>query len=84
MPRAADVTGQEITYIVAHSDSAIVIAENDHAMAFAGFGHRFPTIEIYSKSEHPDPWEQTPEEVRGMSDMIQAHLDVYREISPSP
>ena len=50
----------------------LVIAENDHAMAFAGFGHRFPTIEIYSKSEHPDPWEQTPEEVRGMSDMIQA------------
>lgn len=50
----------------------LVIAENDHAVAFAGFGHRYPTIEIYSKSAHPDPWEQAPEEVRGMSDMIQA------------
>ncbi|MDO5533515.1 MAG: DUF4921 family protein [Propionibacteriaceae bacterium] len=50
----------------------LVIAENDHAMAFAGFGHRFPTIEIYSKSERSDPWEQTPEEVRGMSDLIHA------------
>ena len=28
VPRAADVTQQEITYIVAHSDSVIVIAEN--------------------------------------------------------
>lgn len=50
----------------------LVIAENEHAMAFAGFGHRFPTIEIYSKSEHSDPWEHTPEEVRAMSDMIHA------------
>ena len=50
----------------------LVIAENDHAMAFAGFGHRFPTIEIYSKSEESDPWQHAPEEVRGMSDMIQA------------
>ncbi|MFV0372585.1 DUF4921 family protein [Microbacterium sp.] len=50
----------------------LVIAENDHAVAFAGFGHRFPTIEIYSKSEHSDPWEQEPEELRGMSDMIHA------------
>ncbi len=28
VPRAADVTGQEISYIVAHSDSVIVIAED--------------------------------------------------------
>ncbi|MFP5416186.1 MAG: DUF4921 family protein [Actinomycetes bacterium] len=50
----------------------LVIAENEHAMAFAGFGHRFPTIEIYSKSEESDPWEHTPEELRAMSDMIHA------------
>ncbi|MBK8463687.1 MAG: DUF4921 family protein [Nigerium sp.] len=50
----------------------LVIAENEHAMAFAGFGHRFPTIEIYSKSEHSDPWEHRPEEIRAMSDMIHA------------
>ncbi len=50
----------------------LVIAENDHAIAFAGFGHRFPSIEIYSKSEHPDPWEQSDEEVRAMSDLLHA------------
>lgn len=50
----------------------LIIAENPHAIAFAGFGHRYPTIEIYSRSVHSDPWEQHPEEIRGMSDMIHA------------
>lgn len=52
--------------------SNLVIAENDHAIAFAGFGHRYPTIEIWSKSEHSDLWEQSSEEVAGMSDLIHA------------
>ena len=43
----------------------LIIAENDHALAFAGFGHRFPTIEIYSKSEQSDPWSQTPRRFAG-------------------
>ena len=50
----------------------LVVAENDHAIAFAGFGHRFPSLEIYSKSAECDPWEQSPEELRGMSDMVHA------------
>lgn len=50
----------------------LVIAESDHAMAFAGFGHRYPTIEIYSRSEHSFPWEHTSAQRRGMSDMIHA------------
>lgn len=50
----------------------LVIAENDHAVMFAGFGHRYPTIEIYSKSEHSVLWEQPAEEIRGMSDLIHA------------
>ncbi|WP_028709738.1 DUF4921 family protein [Propionicicella superfundia] len=50
----------------------LVIAENDHAIAFAGFGHRYPTIEIWSKSEHSDVWEHEPEEIAGMSDLIHA------------
>lgn len=52
--------------------SNLIIAENEHAVAFAGFGHRYPTIEIYSKSEHSNPWDHTPDELRAMSDMIQA------------
>lgn len=50
----------------------LVIAENDHAVAFAGFGHRYPTIEIYSKSEAPDPWNHTAEELRAVSDLVHA------------
>lgn len=59
----------------------LVIAENDHAVMFAGFGHRYPTIEIYSKSEHSDPWEQSDEEVRAMSDLIHAaHAATGRDV----
>ncbi len=50
----------------------LVIAENDYAVLFAGFGHRYPTLEIFSKSPRCEPWEQNPEEVRGMSDLIHA------------
>ena len=50
----------------------LVLAESEHAIAFAGFGHRFPSLEIYSRSEQCDPWEQSPEELRGMSDMLHA------------
>jgi galactose-1-phosphate uridylyltransferase len=50
----------------------LVIAENDHALAFAGFGHRYPTVEIYSKSAACDPWAHSGDELRGMSDLIHA------------
>jgi galactose-1-phosphate uridylyltransferase len=50
----------------------LVFAENDHAIAFAGFGHRFPTIEVYSKSNHPRPHQHTDEELRGVSDLVHA------------
>jgi galactose-1-phosphate uridylyltransferase len=50
----------------------LVFAENDHAIAFAGFGHRFPTLEIYSKSERSQPWNHSAEELRGVSDIVHA------------
>ncbi len=50
----------------------LVVAENEHAVAFAGFGHRYPSLEVYSKSAHCRPWEHTPEERRGMSDLLHA------------
>ena len=50
----------------------LVVAENDHAIAYAGFGHRFPTLEIYSKSERSQPWNHSADELRGMSDLVQA------------
>jgi len=50
----------------------LVFAENDHAIAFAGFGHRFPTLEVYSKSPRTSPWNHRREELRAMSDLIHA------------
>lgn len=61
----------------------LVIAENDHAIAFAGFGHRYPTIEVWSKSEHSDPWQQDSEEIAGMSDIIHAMHAATGEGVPS-
>ena len=60
----------------------LVIAENDYALAFAGIGHRFPTIEVFSKSVNARPGEHTPEELRGMSDLVGAcHAAMGPEIS---
>ncbi|MCL2786983.1 MAG: DUF4921 family protein [Micrococcales bacterium] len=56
-------------YAIEHN---LVIAENDHALAFAGFGHRFPTIEVFSKSEACEPWDHSEAELRGMSDLLHA------------
>lgn len=50
----------------------LVIAENEHAILIAGFGHRYPTLGLYSKSPTPEPWLQTPEEVRAMSNLLHA------------
>ena len=50
----------------------LIIAENDHAVCFAGFGHRYPTLEVYSKSDAAEPWLHTSEEIRAMSDLIHA------------
>lgn len=54
------------------SGRALIIAENEHAVMFAGFGHRYPTIEVYSRSAEPDPWAQSDEELRAMSDLLHA------------
>ena len=50
----------------------LLLVENEFAIAFAGFGHRYPSIDIYSTSPTSNPFEQTDEEVRGMSDVLHA------------
>jgi galactose-1-phosphate uridylyltransferase len=60
----------------------LVFAENDYAIAYAGIGHRYPTIEIYSRSQFGRPFEQTDEEVRGMSNLVHAiHAAMGNQIS---
>ncbi|CEG94219.1 DUF4921 family protein [Propionibacterium freudenreichii] len=50
----------------------LVIAENDSAIVFAGFGHRYPTLEIYSKSATCEPWNQSDKELDDMSALVHA------------
>ncbi len=60
----------------------LVFAENDFAIAYAGIGHRFPTIEIYSRSHSGRPYEHTEEEIRGVSNLVQAiHAAMGSQIS---
>ena len=50
----------------------LLVASNEHAVAFAGFGHRYPTLEVYSTSATPEPWLMGREEVDAVSDLIHA------------
>lgn len=50
----------------------LVFAENDGAIAFAGFGHRFPTLEIYSKAARSQPWNHSAQQLRDVSDLVHA------------
>ena len=52
--------------------SGLLVASNDHAVAFAGFGHRYPTLEVYSTSAMPEPWLMSREEVDAVSDLVHA------------
>lgn len=60
----------------------LVFAENDYAIAFGGIGHRFPTIEIYSRSQAGRPYEHSDEEIRGISNLVHAcHAAMGSQIS---
>jgi len=60
----------------------LVFAENDHAIACVGIGHRYPTIEIYSKSQFSRPFEHSDEELRGVSNLVHAcHAAMGSQIS---
>lgn len=50
----------------------LLVAENDHAVALVGVGHRYPTLEVWSKSAAVVPWELTTAELRDFSDLLHA------------
>jgi len=60
----------------------LVFAENEHAIAFVGIGHRFPTIEVYSRSVAGNPFNHTQEEIRGVSDLVHSiHAALGSQVS---
>lgn len=50
----------------------LIIAQNDHAVALAGFGHRYPTIAVWPLGAPKNPWEVSREQMRGISDILHA------------
>jgi len=60
----------------------LIFAENDYAIAYVGIGHRFPTIEVFSKSRNSRPYEHSDEEIRGVSNLVHAcHAAMGSQIS---
>lgn len=51
---------------------SLVVASNEHAVAFVGYGHQYPSFEIHSLSDAGQPWELSEAEFRGLSDLIHA------------
>jgi galactose-1-phosphate uridylyltransferase len=65
-----NIYNEQVVNFAAYSN--FTFAENDHAIALADIGHRFPTVAVYSKSPHTRPSEHSPEELRGFSDLVHA------------
>ena len=63
--------------VLAHD---LVVAENDHAVAYAAFGHRYPTLGVSAK-DPARPFELSAEQVRGFSDLLHSlHVATGPEI----
>jgi galactose-1-phosphate uridylyltransferase len=54
------------------SAQRLVVAENEHAIAVAGVGHRYPSLEVHSRHSRALPFEHPDEAVRGFSDLLHA------------
>ena len=62
----------------------LLIAQNEHAVALAGFGHRFPGIAIWPLHAPRNPWEVSDEAMAGISDILHAaHAATGAEVPPT-
>lgn len=52
--------------------TGLVVAANDGAVALAGVGHRYPSLEVYSTGPVSEPWLMEPEQVDAVSDLVHA------------
>lgn len=60
---------QEVLEVVRRH--GLVLAENDAAIAFAGFGHRYPCLEVWSKGPGT-PLEHSDQQIDEVSDLLHA------------
>lgn len=52
------------------ADRGLLIAENDHAVAVAGIGHRFPSVVVYARGQEQLPWLMGRAELDGFADVL--------------
>lgn len=50
----------------------LVVARTRTAVAFAGFGHRYPTLEVWTRRLDADPWNLCADEVADVSALLHA------------
>ncbi len=64
------------------SQNKFIIAENDYAVAFADYGHKYPTFAVYCKCNSGALYNHTDKEVRGFSDILHAcHVASGNDVS---
>lgn len=54
------------------AEQGLLIARTSTAVAFAGVGHRYPSMEVHSLVDDRSPWELDQEQVRDFSDLLHA------------
>ncbi|GAA2481835.1 DUF4921 family protein [Terrabacter carboxydivorans] len=54
------------------ASQGLVVARTEHAVAFAGVGHRYPALVVHVIDGEGCPWELHEEQVRDFSDLVHA------------
>lgn len=50
----------------------LLVAQNEHAVVLAGFGHRYPSLAVWPLGAPINPWEADDDYLRGVSDILHA------------
>ncbi len=50
----------------------LLLAQNDHGVLLADFGHRYPSLAIWPLGAPIEPWLASEEQLRGISDLLHA------------
>ena len=54
------------------AEQDLVVARTEHAVAFAGVGHRYPALVVHVTDGDSCPWELDQDQVRDFSDLVHA------------
>ncbi|MDO4412447.1 DUF4921 family protein [Cutibacterium sp.] len=62
-------------------EHGLVLARNEGAVMTVGFGHRYPSVEVWSTSRADQPWRVDPDGIDAVSDLLHAaHVAVGDDV----